>query len=75
MAQGIVKWFNGAKGFGFILADGEPDVFVHYSAIDGSGFKTLEMGDLVDYEAQTGPRGKFASKVRPLTASDRIEGY
>jgi CspA family cold shock protein len=66
MATGTVKWFNESKGFGFIApADGGADVFVHFSAIEGSGFKTLAEGQKVDYEVEQGPKGLQASKVIP----------
>ncbi len=64
MRQGKVKWFNDAKGFGFIeLEPGGGDVFVHYSVIDMDGFKTLREGQLVEYEAVEGPKGYSATKV------------
>ena len=64
MQTGTVKWFNNAKGFGFITpVDGEDDVFVHYSTIEGDGFKTLAQGQQVEYEAIRGPKGWHASKV------------
>ncbi|MFE7722226.1 cold-shock protein [Nocardia rhizosphaerihabitans] len=67
MAQGIVKWFNGEKGFGFIAQDGGgPDVFVHYSAIGGSGFKSLEEGQRVEFEVGQGQKGPQAQDVRVL---------
>ena len=56
MTNGKVKWFNSAKGFGFIERDDGPDVFVHYTAIDGSGFRKLQEGDLVEFEVKEGPR-------------------
>lgn len=66
MAEGTVKWFNEAKGFGFIAPqDGTDDVFVHYSAIQGDGFKTLAEGQAVSYEAQPGPKGMSAVNVVP----------
>jgi CspA family cold shock protein len=65
MAQGTVKWFNDAKGFGFIEpADGSGDVFVHYSAIQGNGFKSLAEGQRVEYVVERGPKGPQASGVR-----------
>jgi CspA family cold shock protein len=65
MRQGKVKWFNDAKGFGFIELEPEGgDVFVHYSVIDMDGFKTLREGQLVEYEAVEGPKGFSATKVR-----------
>ncbi len=66
MATGTVKWFNEAKGFGFIAQDdGGADVFVHFSAIQGSGFKTLSEGQKVTYDVQDGPKGPQASNVVP----------
>jgi cold shock protein len=66
MATGTVKWFNEAKGFGFIAQDdGGADVFVHFSAIQGSGFKTLAEGQKVSFEVQNGPKGPQASNVMP----------
>ncbi|NDD62934.1 MAG: cold-shock protein [Acidobacteria bacterium] len=63
--QGKVKWFNNAKGFGFIEQDEGTggDVFVHYSAIQGNGFKTLEEGQSVEYELVQGPKGQQAERV------------
>jgi len=67
MATGTVKWFNNDKGFGFITPDESgKDLFVHHSAIAGSGFKTLEEGSKVEYEAQDGPKGPNAANVRPI---------
>lgn len=63
--SGSVKWFNNAKGFGFIQLDGKPDVFVHYSQIDGDGFRTLEEGMSVSFMLREGPKGPFAEKVIP----------
>ncbi len=66
MATGTVKWFNESKGFGFIAQDdGGADVFVHFSAIQGSGFKTLTEGQKVTYEVQNGPKGPQATNVVP----------
>ena len=66
MATGTVKWFNEAKGFGFIAQDdGGADVFVHFSAIQSQGFKTLAEGQKVSYEVQNGPKGPQASNVVP----------
>ena len=67
MAQGSVKWFNGEKGFGFIAQDGGgPDVFVHYSEIQGSGFKSLDEGQRVEFEIGQGQKGPQAENVRPV---------
>ncbi|MFD4740192.1 cold-shock protein [Streptomyces virginiae] len=67
MAQGTVKWFNGEKGFGFISPDeGGADVFVHFSAIQGSGFRNLEENQRVEFEITAGQRGPQADKVRAL---------
>ncbi len=67
MAQGSVKWFNSEKGFGFIAQDGGgPDVFVHYSAVSGSGFRTLEEGQRVEFEIGQGQKGPQAQDVRAI---------
>ena len=63
MLKGTVKWFNESKGFGFIEQDEGKDVFVHYSAIAGSGFKTLNEGDKVQFEIVDGPKGPAAANV------------
>jgi CspA family cold shock protein len=64
MATGTVKWFNESKGFGFIApSDGSADVFVHFSAIEGKGFKTLAEGQTVSYEVEKGPKGLQATHV------------
>ncbi|MFP4131074.1 cold-shock protein [Thiohalospira sp.] len=66
MATGTVKWFNDSKGYGFIARDnGESDVFVHFSAINGSGFRSLTEGQKVDFEVQEGPKGPQAANVVP----------
>lgn len=64
MANGNIKWFNNAKGWGFISREGGPDVFVHYSQIEGEGYRTLRQGQAVSFELKTGPRGEFAEHVR-----------
>ena len=67
MAEGTVKWFNDSKGFGFITPDeGEKDCFVHYSAIQGDGFKSLAEGDRVEFEVGEGPKGPAAENVPRL---------
>ena len=63
VSTGTVKWFNDAKGFGFIQREGGPDVFVHYSGIQSSGFKTLAEGDKVEFEIVEGPKGPQAGNV------------
>ena len=64
--RGTVKWFNEAKGFGFIEQDNGPDVFVHFSAIQGEGFKTLNEGDRVSFDVVKGPKGPQAENVRKI---------
>lgn len=65
MQQGTVKWFNNAKGFGFILPEGsDADVFVHYSVIEGEGFRTLKQGEKVIFDIETGPKGMHARSVK-----------
>lgn len=67
MPQGTVKWFNGDKGYGFIEPDdGSDDVFVHYSGIEGSGFRSLNEGDKVSYEVSQGQKGPQATNVTPV---------
>ena len=63
MADGIVKWFNDRKGYGFIEQEDGPDVFVHYTGINGSGFKTLQEGDKVTFEIEEGNKGPSAVNV------------
>jgi CspA family cold shock protein len=67
LAQGRVKWFNDAKGYGFIQRDSGPDVFVHYSAIQGEGFRSLTEGQQVQFELIEGPKGLQASNVQKLS--------
>ena len=66
MNRGTVKWFNEEKGFGFISQESGEDVFVHYSAIQGSGFRTLAEGDSCEFEVTSGPKGLQASNVRKV---------
>jgi CspA family cold shock protein len=63
MSTGKVKWFNAEKGFGFIEVEGQDDVFVHFSAIQGEGFKSLEEGQIVTFDIEQGNRGPQASNV------------
>ena len=66
MATGTVKWFNDSKGFGFISpSDGSADVFVHFSAVQGDGFRSLAEGQAVTYEVESGPKGPQATQVTP----------
>lgn len=64
MAQGTVKWFNSEKGYGFIQRDNEPDVFVHFSAIQMNGYRTLEEGQTVEFALEQGPKGEHALDVK-----------
>ena len=66
MEQGTVKWFNRTKGFGFIERPEGEDVFVHYKAIAGDGFKVLEEGDAVEFDVEQGPKGPQASNVKKI---------
>ena len=66
MAQGTVKWFNAEKGFGFISLEGQKDVFVHYSNIQGEGYKTLEEGQHVEFDVAPGRKGDEAQNVRVI---------
>ncbi|HEY5902052.1 MAG TPA: cold-shock protein [Anaerolineales bacterium] len=63
---GTVKWFNGSKGYGFIAREGGPDVFVHFSAIQGDGFRNLNEGQQVEFTIEQGPKGPQAANVRAL---------
>jgi cold shock protein len=64
MSQGTVKWFNAEKGYGFIAREDGPDVFVHYSELEGDGFRSLEENQQVEFEVTQGPKGQQASHVR-----------
>lgn len=64
MPQGKVKWFNDSKGYGFITQDNGEDVFVHFSAIEGEGYRSLKEGDVVQFEVTRGPKGLQAASVR-----------
>jgi CspA family cold shock protein len=66
MAVGTVKWFNDAKGFGFISQEGGEDVFVHHTAIQSEGFRSLQEGQKVEFEVTKGPKGLQAANVRPV---------
>ena len=66
MSEGTVKWFNDAKGFGFIEQDNGPDVFVHFSQIQGDGFKTLNEGDRVNFDVTDGAKGPQSSNVQRI---------
>ena len=66
MEQGTVKWFNSAKGFGFIEREEGEDVFVHHNGIEGSGYKSLDEGDKVQFEVEEGPKGLQANKVSKI---------
>jgi len=65
VATGTVKWFNADKGYGFIQQEGGTDVFVHFSAIQKPGYRSLDEGEAVEFDVQTGPKGLQAANVRP----------
>lgn len=67
MATGKVKWFNAEKGYGFIAQDGGKDLFVHFSSIEGSGYRSLTEGDSVEFEVGSGRKGEEAQKVRVVS--------
>ncbi len=73
MSEGKVKWFNPRKGYGFISSTDGPDVFVHYTAIDGSGFRSLAEGDQVEFEVEEGAKGLHAANVRKVEAEATSE--
>ncbi len=74
MATGEVKWFNNAKGWGFIIPEeGSEDIFVHFSAIEGSGYKTLTAGQSVDYTVEKGQRGLHATHVVAIESKDNLK--
>jgi CspA family cold shock protein len=66
VAQGTVKWFNGEKGFGFISQDDGPDIFVHFSEIQGDGYRNLEENQRVEFDITQGPKGPQAARVRGI---------
>jgi len=66
MEKGTVKWFNGAKGYGFISRNGGEDVFVHFKSISGDGYKSLNEGDQVEFEVERGPKGLQAANVTKI---------
>ena len=66
MATGVVKWFNAEKGYGFISREDGDDVFVHFSAIQGDGYRSLDEGQKVEFDVAKGPKGLQASNVRPI---------
>jgi CspA family cold shock protein len=74
VATGTVKWFNSEKGYGFISQESGPDVFVHFSAIEGNGYRNLEENEKVEFEVNQGPKGLQAANVRRLGASPGPQG-
>ena len=66
MEKGVVKWFNGSKGYGFISRENGEDVFIHYTAITGEGYRSLEEGDAVEFEVTDGPKGLQATNVQKV---------
>ncbi len=66
MEKGTVKWFNSTKGYGFISREEQPDVFVHYKAINSEGYKSLNEGDTVEFEIEDGPKGPQAANVKKV---------
>jgi len=69
MEKGKVKWFNAEKGYGFIEREGGSDVFVHFSAINSTGFRTLNEGDIVEFEVEDGPKGPSAANVTVIESA------
>jgi CspA family cold shock protein len=72
VASGVVKWFNNEKGYGFIAVDGGDDVFVHYSAIQADGYRSLDENQKVEFEVVQGPKGPQADSVKIVSASPRL---
>lgn len=74
MHTGVVKWFNNAKGYGFIVSnEGGGDIFAHYTSIDMNGYKTLKAGQSVNFETEQGPKGLHATNIRALDSEDSAE--
>jgi len=69
VATGVVKWFNSEKGYGFISQEGGPDVFVHFSAIQATGYRSLEEGQQVEFDVTQGQKGPQAANVRPVASA------